>query len=93
MGMSDVMARKLHTIVFQDGDIFIASGVEADIFAQGKSRSEAERRLETVLCAEINEARASGRDFFDIGPAPESVQTLFRDASSKIIAQDERLVA
>jgi hypothetical protein len=54
---------------------------------------EAANRLEIVLCAEITEAKESGRDLFDLGPAPESIQRLFREESSKIISQDERLVA
>lgn len=91
--MGSSMARTLHTIIFKDGDHFVASGVELDIFAQGKTKDEAANRLETVLCAEIEEARASGRDLFDLGPAPDSVQSLFRESSSEIIAQDQRLVA
>jgi len=91
--MEFTMARKLHTIILKDGDHFVASGVELDIFAQGKTKEEAATRLETVLRAEINEAKDSGRDLFDLGPAPESIQRLFRESSSKIISQDERLVA
>ena len=91
--MSMTTKRTLHTIVFKEGDAFIASGVELDIFAQGATKEEAERRLELVLRAEMDEARASGRDLFDLGPAPDGIQSLFRESSTDIIAQDERRVA
>lgn len=91
--MGSEMARTLHIIIFKDGDHFVASGVELDVFAQGKTKEEAAHRLETVLNAEMEEARASGRDLFDLGAAPEAVQSLFREASSEILAQEQRLVA
>lgn len=89
--MSDDMNRTLHTIVFKDGDLYIASGVELDIVAQGNTPDEAMNRLEVVLNAEMQEARLSGHDIFDIGPAPDSVQSLFRQ--DDVISKDERLVA
>lgn len=89
--MSDDMNRTLHTIVFKDGDLYIASGVELDIVAQGTTQDEAMSRLELVLNAEMQEARATGRDLFDLGPAPDSVQSLFR--RDDVICKDERLVA
>jgi predicted RNase H-like HicB family nuclease len=87
------MQRILHTIVFREGDTFIASGVELDVVAQGKTQQEAERRLETVIYAELNEARETGRDIFEIGPAPEEIVSLFNQGSDDIVSQHERLVA
>jgi len=91
--MNGSMARKLHTIVYRDGDTFVASGVELDIFAQGRSAHEAMSRLETVLVAEMKDASDAGRDLFDIGPAPASVQKLFRGPDDALLAKEERLVA
>jgi len=91
--MSYEMKRTIHTLVFRDGDIFVASGVELDIFAQGKSEQEALDRLDIVLRAEIREANATGRDLFDIGPAPESVRELYKSRNSKVVSRNERLVA
>jgi len=91
--MSNAVSRKLHTIVFKEGDLFIASGVELDIFAQGRTQAEAESRLEVVLRAEVDEANRAGRDVFDLGPAPDSIQSLFRGPSTAILAKEERLVA
>jgi hypothetical protein len=91
--MSIEVNRTLHTIVFREGELYIASGVELDIAAQGKTKQEAEERLETVLKAEIQDAAMTGRDVFDIGPAPASVVSLFEENSSAIISQDKRLVA
>lgn len=87
------VSRTLNTIVFREGELFIASGVELDIVAQGKTAMEAEARLETVLKAEIMEAEQAGRDIFDLGPAPDAIVTLFRQNSTEIISQDTRLVA
>jgi predicted RNase H-like HicB family nuclease len=87
------MSRKLNIIVFKEDDIFIASGVELDVFAQGASEEEAIRRLETVLRAEMQEAKAAGRDVFDIGPAPESVQGLFQGRSEAVLTTEFRMVA
>jgi predicted RNase H-like HicB family nuclease len=89
--MSSDMTRTLHTIVFMDGDMFIASGVELDVVAQGATAEEAMNRLEVVLNAEVQEARHTGRDVFDLGPAPSSVQAMFRE--DDVLAKDERLVA
>ncbi len=91
--MSSGMARTLHTIVFRDGDLFVASGVELDIVAQGKSAREASERLEVVLNAELREAEHAGRDVFDIGPAPAEVQAMFRGPDDAVHSRDERLVA
>ena len=91
--MGAEVMRTLHTIIFRDGDLYVASGVELDIVAQGKTVREAEERLETVLKAELKEAEQSGRDVFDIGPAPDEIVSRFREKSAEIISQDKRLVA
>jgi len=91
--MSSMEMRTLHTIVYKEGDHFIASGVELDIFAQGKTQAEAESRLEVVLNAEIREANDAGRDLFDLGPAPDSVVARFRRDGDDIVSQDERVFA
>jgi len=85
------MSRTIHTVVFKDGDIFVASGVELDVAAQGKTEAEAMARLDLVLNAEIRQAAESGRDVFDLGPAPESILRRFK--SDDNVATHERLVA
>ncbi|MEO3387889.1 hypothetical protein [Mesorhizobium sp. CAU 1741] len=89
--MSNDMARTLNIIVFKDEGFYIASGVELDIVAQGSTPEEAMNRLELVLNAEMQEAQSVGRDVFDLGPAPDSIQSLFRE--DDVVSKDERLVA
>lgn len=71
--------RTIRTVIFPDGDRFVAQALEIDIAAQGSSTDEAYRRLMLAVNAEQQDADHEGRDLFDIGPAPASFHALFDD--------------
>ena len=68
-------------IVFKNGEKFVAQALEVDIAAQGETPEEASRRLDVALKAEAREAKAAGRELFDmIGPAPEMMRVLYENS-------------
>ena len=71
------MSSPVRVIVFKDGDIFVAQCLEVDIAAQGATEAEAGIRLQAAFAAEQEEARISGRNFMDIGPAPAVFQSAY----------------
>jgi hypothetical protein len=79
------MSDKLNVVVFEDGEVFIASGVEVYILAQGKSREEALRRLKATVRAELADR---GEDLSGIGPAPASIQRMFKGPDSRVVARE-----
>lgn len=68
-------------VIFPDGDMFVAQALEVDVAAQGRTTDEAHRRLVLAMSAEQADADREGRDLFDIGPAPASIQALYDDRS------------
>jgi hypothetical protein len=80
----------IRVIVFKDGDLYIAQALEVDIAAQGPSPEEASRRLGVALDAEAREAEKAGRDWFEIGPAPEAMRVLYEN---RVVSREEKKVA
>jgi hypothetical protein len=89
-GMLTMDSTAVRVVVFKDGDHYVAQALEVDIAAQGASPEEASRRLGVVLDAEAREAKAEGRDLFDIGPAPETMRVLYEN---QVVSREEKLVA
>jgi len=83
--MSMDVKRTIHTVVFKDGEFFIASAVEVDIAAQGKTLDEALTRLGVTVRAELAERND---DLSAIGPAPEAIQRMFKGPDSRVISRD-----
>ena len=61
------MDAAIRVVVFQEGDGWIAQGLEHDICAQGKSFDEAAKRFERTVRAEM---RDGGGKLGHIEPAP-----------------------
>ena len=70
------MTLDVRVLVFPDGDLFIAQGLEFDVAAQGRTELEALARFDVVMRAEMMEAMAEGRDTLDIGAAPHPIPDL-----------------
>lgn len=71
------MAEQFRVVVVKDEDMFVAQCLEVDISAQGNTVDEAVNRLKVVFNAEIEDARVSGSDIRDIGPAPETFHAMY----------------
>lgn len=80
------MQNTIHVVVFKEGNLYIASGVEVDIMAQGKTLDEAIQRLEVVVHAEMADR---GNDLSDIGPAPDTIQKMFKGPDSRVISREQ----
>jgi hypothetical protein len=73
----------LRVVIFQEGDIWIAQGLEHDICAQGSDLDALRGRFVATLQAEIDHAREQGkRSLKDIGPAPEHFFQMWEERSS-----------
>lgn len=83
--MSLDVKRTIHIVVFKDDDNFIASGVEIDIMAQGRTKEEALERLGVTVRAELVER---GDDLSAIGPAPDMIQEMFKGSNGRVIARE-----
>ena len=73
--------RTIRVVIFPDGDMFIAQALEVDIAAQGRTPDEARRRLVLAVNSEQSDADKEGKNLFDIGPAPASVQALYEETT------------
>ena len=72
----------IRVVVFREGDLFIAQGLELDICAQGKSSEEAKCRFDAALAAEICEAEARQMSLFDlIDPAPAFFEAIYENGA------------
>lgn len=71
------MSQTIRIIVFKEGEIYIAQALEVDIAAQARTSDDAIERLAVLVRAEAQEAKDAGRDLFEIGPAPASVQAFY----------------
>lgn len=71
--------RTIRVVGTKDGEIFFVQALEVDVAAQGRTKEEAIRRLQVALNAEEREAKAEGKDLFDIGPAPKAFHDLYDD--------------
>lgn len=71
--------RTIRVVGVKDGDLYFVQALEVDIAAQGRTLDEAAERIRVALNAELREADASGRDLFDLGPAPKSFHDLYDD--------------
>ena len=81
----------IRVVVFKDGAKFVAQALEVDVAAQGETPEEASRRLDIALEAEARDAKAAGRELFDvIGPAPETMRVLYEN---QVVGREEKLVA
>jgi len=76
----------VRVVVFRDGDLFVAQGLELDLAAQGKTQEEALERLRVVFRAEAREAAEQGRDLSHIGPAPAPFRALFEN---QVVSREE----
>lgn len=73
---------KIRVILFQEGDLFIAQGLELDICAQGKTPEEAKKRFSIALRAETHEAASAGISLFEaIEPAPAFFHSLYESGN------------
>lgn len=69
----------IRVVIFKEGDLFIAQGLEVDICAQGSSPEDAGRKFGIALNAEAQEARDKGLSLFEmIGPAPAVFEALYK---------------
>lgn len=68
----------VRVLIYREGEVFIAQGLEVDICAQGDTPEVAKRRFGIALRAEAEEAWRHNRDLFDaVGPAPSFVHAMF----------------
>lgn len=80
---------KIRVILFQEGDLFIAQGLELDICVQGQTPEEANRRFGVALRAEMREAALAGISLFDaIEPAPAFFHSLYESGDVGRDTQD-----
>lgn len=76
----------IHVVIFKDGDCFVASAVEVDIAAQGKTPDDAFRSLGVVLRAEIAER---GGNLAEIGPAPDVIRNLYEGRDDRLVSREK----
>jgi hypothetical protein len=72
---------KLNVVVFEDGDLWVAQGIEVDIAARADKASKLPRAFERALVANLATNHALGRDGISrIPPAPQRYRELFDHA-------------
>jgi hypothetical protein len=73
----------LRVVIFQEGDAWIAQGLEHDICAQGSDLSVLRERFVATLEAELDHAREQGKQTLEhIGPAPDHFFQMWKERSS-----------
>jgi hypothetical protein len=72
---------EVNVVVFEDGDLWVAQGIEFDIAARADKASKLPRAFERALVANLATNHALGRDALDkIPPAPQRYRELFDKA-------------
>ena len=71
---------ELNVVVFEDGDIWVAQGIEFDIAARANKTSELPRAFERALVANLATNHALGHALNRIPPAPQRYWELFEKA-------------
>ena len=83
--MQESFTVAINAVIYQDGDDWIAQGIEHDICAQGRSIQEARRAFEESVVGMALFGVASGkRPLSDIPPAPEEFHAMFEKAEVSI---------
>ena len=78
---------KINVVVYEDGDLWIAQGIEYDIAAYADSLSQAVSKFERALIANLAMNVELGRPGLEkIGPAPQRFRELFEQAPFAISA-------
>jgi hypothetical protein len=80
--MSESGKESLRVVVFQEGDAWIAQGLEHDIAAQGSDLEAVRERFVATFAAEQRQAREQGKQTLDIAPAPEHFFQMWEERSS-----------
>jgi len=76
----------IRVVIFREGECFIASAVDVDIAAQGKTRDEALNALRVVMHAELSER---GGDLSEIGPAPDMIRQMYEGDDNRLISREK----
>ena len=75
---------QLRVIVYRDGDLYIAQGLEVDIATQAKDIPSLLQRLDLTIEAECAMSKERGGSLFEgIGAAPELFSRPLEDAISR----------
>ena len=80
---------EVSVVVYEDGDLWVAQGIEFDIAARAPNISLLPRAFERALIANFAATHAVGRTgFAGIGPAPREFREMFERAHFDISERD-----
>lgn len=72
----------LRCVIFREGDMWVAQGLEHDICVQGCDIDTLNERLEDTIAAEARYARSIGKDDLShIPPAPDHFFQMYNERS------------
>ena len=79
--MAKTNSDMLRVVVFKDGDMYVAQGLEHDICAQGPDLNTVHQRFLDTLDAERGMAAEDGKAELDLEPAPQHFFTMWEERS------------
>lgn len=83
--MAQQEAFDIRTVIFKDGELWVAQCLEYDIGVQAGDLNTLQSRLSAALMAEYTESvEANGAPFAGIEPAPEYFHNLWESSTNKL---------
>jgi hypothetical protein len=82
---------KLRVVVFREGNVWVAQGVDYDIAAHGKDMGALMRTFERMLVENMAITTHLGRQPLEgVKPAPERFRLMYESAEAKVAPTRER---